>query len=95
MAPKSFQNYIKFKLALGSAFGPEQEPKMKVVLAEVARGRRSGGSPRPPGSILGIILILKTALFGGLVKLPRQRAFGMAFFFEWLLAVILFDFPSV
>ena len=52
---------------------------MKVVLAEVARGRRSGGSPRPPGSILGGILTLKTALFGCCFKLPRQSAFCMAF----------------
>ena len=52
---------------------------MKVVLAEVARGRRSGGSPRPPGSILGGIFTLKTALFGCFLKLPRQSAFCMAF----------------
>ena len=62
-ATGGLKNHFKFKLTLGSAFGPGQEPKMKVVLAEVARGRRSGGSPRPPGSILGGILALKTALF--------------------------------
>ena len=58
---------------------PGKRPKMKVVLAEVARGRRSGGSPRPPGSILGGILMLKTALFGCCFKLPRQSAFCMVF----------------
>ena len=79
MDPKTNQTRIKFKLALGSPFEPGQEPKMKVVLAEVARGRRSGGSPRPPGSILGGILILKTALFRCCFKLPRQNAFCMAF----------------
>ena len=36
---------------------------MKFCWAEVARGRRSGGSPQPPGSILGGILTIKTALF--------------------------------
>ena len=51
---------------------------MKVVLAEVARGRRSGGSPRPPGSILGGIFTLKTVLLECFVKLPRQSAFCMA-----------------
>ena len=78
-ASKSLKNHFKFKLALGSAFGPGQEPKMKVVLAELARGRRSGGSPRPPGSILGGILTLKTVLFRCCFKLPRQSAFCMAF----------------
>ena len=52
---------------------------MKVVLAEVARGRRSGDSPRPPGSILRGILTLPTALLGCFLKLPRQSAFCMAF----------------
>ena len=52
---------------------------MKVFLAEVARGRRSGGSPRPPGSILGGILTLKTALVGCCFKLPRQSVCCLVF----------------
>ena len=52
---------------------------MKVVWAEVARGRRSGGSPWPPGSILGGILTLKKARCWCCFKLPRQSAFCMAF----------------
>ena len=55
----------------------------------VARGRRPGGSPRPPGLILGAISGPQTALFGCFFELPRQNAFCM--FFDCYFVRLSFD----
>ena len=63
----------------GRFVAPKSSPRAlwRAFGAEVARRRRPGRSRKAPGSILGGILVSKTAHVGRFFEPPRPTVFGM------------------